>query len=436
MNIISKKSGIPSIPLDQKLIDIMQYLNTSYYISMDDRLKVRDAEFPAAIVFSLLNGLTNGKVLYRGLPGTGKTTLAEAAGAIAYDLTIDDVRKGVLHGHAEMTREEILGRPDLAALHRGLEAKEVVVWSNFAELPGPKIIDEMNRLPPGKQNLLLDIIANREMQYLKERKKQSEMSFYATVNFADAGTTPLVEPLRDRFDISVELMPQAGMVRMIRESAHRKDILQGDQRYAQNLFLTEDDRNAFRDQMKRVTETPEFYTFLDFISTETSFDPVLGVVRPNEGAPTSHYKDIFLKLSERSSGLRYSMNGAIDIMKGYAVLCGAKSLTPKLAMHLLPYSLGHRVPWNPTAISQAKEYAKDCNRKMPLDQLAAVMGVRDSYKNYMANQKEIELIEARMYEGKFDEAKAVLQKYRGVHPWFDCLSAKLETQALDPFTDH
>jgi len=138
-------------PLKAKDHHIYAYIRDNYYLNRPD-LRIKGEEFNAALLFSLLVGLFQGKALIIGEPGLGKTTSVEYMGALLYRLPLGTIWRGEISGHPEQTEEKIIGRPDLGKLSKG---KEVVVWSHFSLLP-VKIVDEINRLPETKQSLILD----------------------------------------------------------------------------------------------------------------------------------------------------------------------------------------------------------------------------------------------------------------------------------------
>lgn len=154
-------------------------------------------------LFSILTALDSGRQLTIGSYGLGKTTLLQAVLSTIYSLPVELYRAAQLRGHPEQTDEKMIGRPDLSALNQG---KERVIWSLFSLVPG-KIVDEINRLPEGKQNELLDAVDTGTFQYLNEVLFQPDQPFFATMNYPDAGNTELIPPMRDRFDVCVEMTP-------------------------------------------------------------------------------------------------------------------------------------------------------------------------------------------------------------------------------------
>ena len=134
-----------------KALEIYDFIQNSLYLNRPD-IRIGENRFNAALLFSLLTAINQGKEIIMGEPGLGKTTSAEYICAMIYRFPLGLIWAGVVPGHPEQTEEKIIGRPDLGRLNQG---EEVVVWSYFAQLP-VKIVDEINRLPETKQSIILD----------------------------------------------------------------------------------------------------------------------------------------------------------------------------------------------------------------------------------------------------------------------------------------
>ncbi|OLS30700.1 MAG: hypothetical protein ThorAB25_08270, partial [Candidatus Thorarchaeota archaeon AB_25] len=95
------------------------------------------------------------------------------------------------------------------------EGVEVVVWRRFVT-DFWKIIDEVNRLTPHAQNILLSLLAEGEVKYYDEIKRCEEYCLYATLNPADAGTFDMGPPFLDRFGMAVPItMPTVNDLELI-----------------------------------------------------------------------------------------------------------------------------------------------------------------------------------------------------------------------------
>jgi len=111
------------------------------------------------------------------------------------------LEQGIVQGHPQLTEEKIVGRLDFSKLSE----MEKVIFSLFAQTPSSKIIDEINRIPEGTQNMLLNFVETGHFYYLNENIRTHKYPFFATANYKDEGNTDLTPPLLDRFDINVEV---------------------------------------------------------------------------------------------------------------------------------------------------------------------------------------------------------------------------------------
>ncbi|MCW5914710.1 MAG: AAA family ATPase [Chitinophagaceae bacterium] len=158
---------------------------------------------------AVINALVNrGTMLLYGGHGGGKTTLAKYLGQIFHKLSKDTVEDCILRGHPQLTEEKILGSLDIAQLTRAKELnadkKVDVVWNDFVDSPW-KIIDELNRLSPYAQNILLSLLAESSVKYHNESKRLPNFSLYATMNPKDEGNFIMSLPFLDRFALALPI---------------------------------------------------------------------------------------------------------------------------------------------------------------------------------------------------------------------------------------
>jgi MoxR-like ATPase len=150
-----------------KIVQALDKLRTNnYYVHNDlfDGLSFETPDLHKRKVYlvetlATINALVeNGTMLLYGGHGGGKTTLAKYLGQIFCHFSADDIEDCFLRCHPQLTEEKILGSLDIAQLtgNRKLtDEKHIDVhWSKFIESPW-KIIDELNRLSPYAQNILL-----------------------------------------------------------------------------------------------------------------------------------------------------------------------------------------------------------------------------------------------------------------------------------------
>lgn len=195
--------------LVRKVVDVADKIAFSYYVNnfnFDITSKYLDEEVAQTtdvVIFSIMTGLLNRNQLFLGNYGLGKTTVSQAVSSALYGYPIEFIKATMLNGHPYLTEEKIIGRPHFGKMNHSGE--EVAIFSLFAQTPTPKIIDEINRIPEGTQNLLLDSVETGNFSYLNDFINLSKLPFYATANYKDGGNTTLTPPLLDRFDVSVEV---------------------------------------------------------------------------------------------------------------------------------------------------------------------------------------------------------------------------------------
>jgi len=165
------------------------------------------------VLIGVFTYLGNKNAYLVGDPGTGKTTFACVVESILSGLPFDLLDALKQQGHPEQTKDTLLARADLGDL-----ANEGVVWQASDFLPAG-ILDEINRLPPGKQAISLEYIRTGLIEHLSRifrdydyiglpdggtKKIPRKKPFFATVNYNGAGTYPLPPAALDRFDINLE----------------------------------------------------------------------------------------------------------------------------------------------------------------------------------------------------------------------------------------
>jgi MoxR-like ATPase len=177
-------------------------------------------------------------MLLVGGHGGGKTTLIKLLGRMMTGQSLDEIESGMLRGHPQLTEEKMVATLRPGPLMK--DGVEVVVWRKFVT-GFWKIIDEVNRLTPHAQNILLSMLAEGELKYYDEVKRCEEYCLFATLNPSDAGTFELAPPFLDRFGIAVPItMPTIEDLELI--LAARDDRLFGyDELWQVPALATEED---------------------------------------------------------------------------------------------------------------------------------------------------------------------------------------------------
>jgi MoxR-like ATPase len=157
---------------------------------------------PKILTLCILNALVpNSAILLCGPPGTAKTSLAKFLGRMFTSKSLKDIESSIVRGHPQLTEEKLVGTLKLGKLMKG---EEEVIWRSFV-LDFWKIIDEVNRLTPYAQDILLSLLAEGTVKYYDEIRLIEKYCLFATINPRDEGTFELSRPFLDRFGISVNI---------------------------------------------------------------------------------------------------------------------------------------------------------------------------------------------------------------------------------------
>ncbi len=163
--------------------------------------KIVTKEIPEILALCILNALVpNSAILLTGAHGSGKTSIAKLLGRMFTESSLNDIESSIIRGHPQLTEEKLVGTLKLGKLMK--EGEEEVIWRQFVTNFW-KIIDEVNRLTPYAQDILLSLLAEGTIKYYDEIINVTKYCLYATLNPQDVGTFELSQPFLDRFGISV-----------------------------------------------------------------------------------------------------------------------------------------------------------------------------------------------------------------------------------------
>ena len=214
------------VPLDEKLRQAYFWIVNTAVISPHYDVEFQDGpspEFrigdsktlltlPSAQSYSsyallpLLTFATQGKCLFVGGPGRGKTASAILMGVIA-GYPVREVRRAMQHGHPQMTIADLLGNPlpaDLVAA-QSMDAIRIA-WRPWLGMR-VKIVDEYNRIPTRTQSALLTVMGDNYAEVLGQIFECPHAAWYLTANDdAGGGTYQVIEALRDRIDVIVQAL--------------------------------------------------------------------------------------------------------------------------------------------------------------------------------------------------------------------------------------
>lgn len=141
---------------------------------------------PKILSLCVLNGLVpNSAMLLVGGHGGGKTTLVKLLGRMFTGMRLDEIESSIVRGHPQLTEEKLTGTLKLGKLMK--EGVEEVVWRQFI-VGFWKIIDEVNRLTPYSQDILLSLLAEGQVKYYDATTTIEKYTLFATINPQDVGT--------------------------------------------------------------------------------------------------------------------------------------------------------------------------------------------------------------------------------------------------------
>jgi MoxR-like ATPase len=213
-------------------------LEIKYTESSSKKDSVKTTRIPLIVGSCVLNALVpRSAMLLVGGHGGGKTTLAKILGRMMTGKSLEEIDNCILRGHPQLTEEKMVATLKPGPLIK--DGIEIVVWRSF--ITGFwKIIDEVNRLTPHSQNILLSLLAEGEVKYYDETKRCDEYCLFATLNPADAGTFDIGPPFLDRFGMAVPItMPTVSDLELI--LASRDERLFGfDELWQVPAILTEE----------------------------------------------------------------------------------------------------------------------------------------------------------------------------------------------------
>jgi MoxR-like ATPase len=226
--------------------------------------KVKTRKVYLVETLAVINALVDrGTMLLFGGHGGGKTTLAKYLGQVFFKLSKDEIEDCILRGHPQLTEEKILGSLDIAQLTRAKELnsqkKVDVIWNTFVDSPW-KIIDELNRLSPYAQNILLSLLAESSVKYHNESKRLSNFSLFATMNPKDEGNFIMSLPFLDRFALALPItMPDYESLSTIGKkdkSAKQDDI---------SAYLKDFDLKSVQDDVREIKYSEDAELFINVI---------------------------------------------------------------------------------------------------------------------------------------------------------------------------
>jgi len=199
-----------------EIIDLLDELRNNNLYVHNKELKGLDfnqselTDRPVYLVetLSTINVLVKkGTMMLYGGHGGGKTTLSKYLGQMFLGKTSTEIEQAILRGHPQLTEEKILGSLNLEQLmgHKKIKDGNIEVqWNDFVKSQW-KIIDEVNRLSPYAQNILLSLLAEGVVKYQNQSYPVGNFTVFATMNPPDEGNFNLPMPFMDRFALALPI---------------------------------------------------------------------------------------------------------------------------------------------------------------------------------------------------------------------------------------
>lgn len=395
--------------------ELYDFISEHLYLNRPD-LDLGGEKLNSTLMLSLLTAVIGGKALIIGEPGLGKTTSAEYITSLLYRIPLGVIWGSQVAGHPEQTEEKIIGRPNLGKLNQG---EEHVVWSNFAQLP-VKIIDEINRLPETKQSLILDGVDRGNWEYLNQLLLHDEYCLFATANYQDPGTHPLIPPLLDRFDVMVESKhPGANLAFFIGQQENKEALLrdleqeqtfyallsdgqlgaardaqleEASTRFAEWLAehhgiptFGKAERSAVREDIASLTFSQDASAFARTALAEFSFCCLYGQKRSNEECPEGcHYTGYLCYQVQNCASNRLPIS-LRRYAQALAWFLRTEQVEAEHVRWILPFVIAHRTQWRDAYVAARERES----RRDPLPLHLAKQAVAESWRRFAEQREDI-----------------------------------------------
>ncbi|KAA6343087.1 hypothetical protein EZS27_009218 [termite gut metagenome] len=227
-----------------------------------DQLKNRKVYLVETL--AVINALVDrGTMVLYGGHGGGKTTLVKYLGQVFYQLSKDEIEDCILRGHPQLTEEKILGSLDISQLTGAKKLNQNdkidIIWNDFVDSSW-KIIDELNRLSPYAQNILLSLLAESSVKYHNESRRLPNFSLYATMNPKDESNFTMSLPFLDRFALALPItMPDYESLSTIgkKDKSFKQDDLLN--------YLNKFDLKSVQDEVRDMKYSEDAELFINFI---------------------------------------------------------------------------------------------------------------------------------------------------------------------------
>ncbi len=310
--------------------------------------KVSTKKLPEILSLCVLNAIVpNSAMLLIGGHGGGKTTLVKLLGRMFTANSLNEIENSIIRGHPQLTEEKLIGTLKLGKLMK--DGEEEVVWRQFVTNFW-KIIDEVNRLTPYAQDILLSLLAEGTVKYYDSIANINKFCLYATINPHDVGTFELSQPFLDRFGISVPIsMPGSHDLQLI--------LTGKDEKYSGMDELIQVPRILSIDELmeiwyfvNRITFTPEVNNYIHAIIREFTLCSRVDKgntedLKPSTGLCSGCHFNTAQNICNKIDSI-LSVRVAKDLLrysKALAWLLGIEKIDVNIVNTIAPFVISHRV---------------------------------------------------------------------------------------------
>ncbi|GAB4318073.1 MAG: hypothetical protein Kow0069_21100 [Promethearchaeota archaeon] len=313
----------------------------------DERGKVKRMKLPEIITIGCLNALVpNSALLLVGGHGGGKTSLVKLMGRMFTGMRLEEVERGIVRGHPQLTEEKLIATLRIAKLMK--EGVEEVVWRDFVTHFW-KIIDEVNRLTAYAQDMLLSLLAEGRVKYYDAVRPTTPYCLFATINPKDVGTHELSLPFLDRFGMAIPIsMPTSHDLSIILGGRDEKfagydELVQVPQVMTQNELM------SVWYHVDRVECTTEAKNFIHAILREFSLCTRVDKgnsdrLKPGTGLCSGCHFNVKKLVCNKVQSI-LSVRVAKDLQrysKALAWLLGLSRVDTQVVATIAPYVINHR----------------------------------------------------------------------------------------------
>lgn len=234
-----------------------------------------DQSYSSFVLLPLLTLASRRKCLFIGGPGRGKTGSALLMGVLA-GYSPKAVRRGMQHGHPQMTVADLLGNPMPMDLMQADQESDIrISWRSWLDMR-VKIVDEYNRIPTRTQSSLLTLMGDNYAEMFNQIHECPPAAWYLTANDDQGGGTyPVIEALKDRIDVVVQALPfnprfLDELLIRIEEGVDPADCL------PEALQFTETEMDQMERAIRAVVLPPALRQRLEFFASQFEFSEYSG----------------------------------------------------------------------------------------------------------------------------------------------------------------